>query len=112
MSSPSPSNWFQRLFARAGSTSQPHAAADQLELARAHARNGKLFDASHIYSQLCRNSASVELRLEFARLLLDLGDRFGAAAESSRVLELEPDNAAALEIRSQVLRMEESGQQT
>lgn len=105
----SPSDWFQRLFSRAGFGSPSPTVTDQLELARAHARNGKLFDASRIYSKLCRTSASVELRLEFARLLLDLGDRFGAAAESSRVLELDPDNAAALEIRSQVLRMEESG---
>lgn len=105
----SPSDWFQRLFSRAGFGSPSRTATDQLELARAHARNGKLFDASRLYAQLCRTSASVELRVEYAQLLLDLGDRFGAAAESSRVLELDPDNAAALEIRGQVLRMEESG---
>ncbi len=102
-------NWLQRFLggARPSADSAAHA-ADQLELARAHAREGKLIDASRVYSQLCRKSASVDTRVEFARVLLELGDSFGAAAESSRVLEQDPDNAAALEIRGQVVRMEEA----
>lgn len=104
----SPSDWFHRLFGGADRASNPLTASDQLELARAHARNGKLVDASRAYSQLCRKSDSVEMRVEFARVLLELGDSFGAAAESSRVLALDPDNAAALEIRGHVIRMEEA----
>ncbi len=103
------SNWFQRLLGGAGrSTNSAATAAEQLELARAHARNGKLSEAASVYSRLCRRSASIETHVEFAQLLLDMGDSFGAAAESSRALELAPDNAAALEIRRQVVRMEEA----
>lgn len=105
----SPTDWFRRLLGGADrSTDSAATASAQLELARAHARNGKYVDASRVYAQLCRRSPSIATRVEYAQLLLELGDSFGAAAESSRVLDSDPENAAALEIRRQVIRMEEA----
>lgn len=74
-----------------------------LEAARELARNGRLHDAAHAYSRISRRHAMPELWLEHAELLLEIGDRFGAAANATRVLELEPDNTRALKIRRAVL---------
>lgn len=74
-----------------------------LAAARELARNGRLHDASHAFSKLSRRHGSPQIWLEHAELLLEIGDRFGAAAHATRVLELQPDNPRALSIRRAVL---------
>jgi hypothetical protein len=87
-------------------------AADLLEKARALARDGKLHEASRVYSQIPRNHATVEIWLEHAELLLAIGDRFGAGSNSTRVLELEPENSRALAIRREVLALEDADRES
>lgn len=81
-----------------------------LEEARTLARAGREHDASRVYSQLEGRHASVELFLEHADMLLAMGDSFGAATKSVRVLDLEPNNARALAIQREILRLEYASQ--
>lgn len=67
-----------------------------------------MHEAIRAYAQLSRKELTVPVRLEWARVLLDVGDRFGAASQATRVLEQEPQNAQALAVRREVLRAEAS----
>ncbi len=78
-------------------------AATLLELARSLARQGHLHDAAREYANLSRKHGSPEIWLEQAELLLAMGDQFGAAANATRVLEVQPQNARALAVRRKVL---------
>ena len=95
------------------SDTQPLTSRDQdpvlqlIEKARALARGGQLHEASRLYSKIPHKRATVAIWLEHADLLLDMGDRFGAAANATHVLELEPENPRALAIRRTVLVQED-----
>lgn len=71
-----------------------------------------MHEAIRAYSQLPRKELTVPVRLEWGRALLDVGDRFGAASQATRVLESEPQNSEALGIRRKVLQMEEADRRT
>jgi hypothetical protein len=105
--------WLRGQFGGAAPRPHPHPSessdttADLLARARALTREGKLHDASRLYSQLCRKLPTGEVLLEHATLLLDIGDRFGAASAASSALEKDPTNAGALAVQREVLRLEE-----
>jgi len=82
--------------------------AELLERARALARDGQLHEAARVYHQVKRKHETVDVLLEYADLLLDMGDRFGAATNAVRVLELDPENSRAIAIRKEILRLEQS----
>ena len=67
-----------------------------------------MHEALRAYSRLPCKELGVPLRLEWARALLDVGDRFGSASRATRVVELEPRNADALSVRREVLRAQAS----
>jgi hypothetical protein len=74
-----------------------------LELARRLARNGHLHDAEREYAHLSRTHGTPEIWLEHAEVQLAIGERFGAAANATRVLALEPGNSRALGLRDAAL---------
>lgn len=80
--------------------------ADALEQARALARDGQLHAAAHAYSKLTRKQRAPAILLEHANVLLAMGDSYGAAGISTRVLAIEPQNSGALAIRRQVLALD------
>jgi len=106
--------WLRRQLGGVASASDSNpsptdtAPAERLDRARALARDGQLHEAARVYHQLKRKHETVDLLLEYADLLLDMGDRFGAATNAVRVLELDPENSRAIAIRKEILRLEQS----
>lgn len=93
---------------RPGTPGDPGPAAELIEKARTLAREGLVHDASHAYSRIPRKHATVDALLEHADLMLVIGDRFGAASNATRVLDREPDNHRALDIRRKVLALDDA----
>jgi len=85
---------------------------ERIEQARSLARAGKVHDAARIYSKLSNKHGRPEIWLEHAALLLEIGDYFGAASCSARVLQVEPRNERALAIRRLVLEQDERDRKT
>ncbi len=79
-----------------------------IEEARAHARAGRLQEASGLYWKLKSKQQTPESLVEHAELLLELGDFFSAASKAADALELSPGNARALAVQREVVRREDA----
>jgi len=84
-------------------------AADRLAQARALARDGDLTAASQIYWRIRPKHQTVEVLVEHAEILLDLGDHFGAASKAARARDLDPGNARAAAVQRRIVEREDSG---
>jgi len=107
---PSFGRWLRSKFQRSVRDDLPEVLQDQdpvpemLEQARALVGAGVLHEAARAYSEIPRASQTTEILLEYAELLVEIGDYFRAASTATRVLEVEPTNPRALAIRKAVLR--------